>query len=212
MTDHPEPHRDADADDRTTAALAAILSRPDVWDDPDAELEGTVVDAIGRAAASERPVTTLDVHRERRSLRSMTWTVATAAAVLALIAAGIVVASRNGGNDGGVVFALAGTDAQPEASARAAVSATPAGMKILLTPDGLPGAPVGFMYEAWVSDGTIRISAGTFHLRGGSGTIELWAGVADSSFRRLSVTLEPIDGDETSSLDARLSGEFLLDD
>ena len=210
MTDHPEPH--ADTDDRTSVALAAMLSRPDVWDEPDAELEGSVVDAIGRAAAADRPVTTLDAHRVRRSLVSTAGPWVAAAAVFGLIVAGIVVASRGTGDDTGVVFALAGTDAQPDASATAAVSATPAGMKILLTPDGLPGAPVGFMYEAWVSDGSIRVSAGTFHLRGGGGTIELWAGVADSSFRRLSVTLEPIDGDEASSLDARLIGEFQLDD
>lgn len=210
MTDHSEPH--ADTDDRTQAALAAYLSRPGVWDEPGAELEGLVVDAIGRAAASERPITSLDNVRARRSLRSMTGTLVAAAAVFALIVAGIVVASRSSDGDNGVVFAMAGTAAQPEASATAAVSATPAGMKILLTPDGLPGAPVGFMYEAWVSDGTIRVSAGTFHLRGGGGTIELWAGVADPSFRRLSVTLEPVDGDETSSRDARLIGEFQLDD
>ncbi len=210
MTDHTEPH--GESADVTPADLAALLSRPDMWEEPGAELERSVVDAVVRAATADTPITALHDRGERRSLRSVAAPWFAAAAVFGLIVAGIVVASRSSDGDDGVVFAMAGTAAQPEASATAAVSATPAGMKILLTPDGLPGAPAGFMYEAWVSDGTIRVSAGTFHLRGGGGTIELWAGVADPSFRRLSVTLEPVDGDETSSLDARLVGEFQLDD
>ncbi len=115
-------------------------------------------------------------------------------------------------DDGGVAFALEGTEAAPDASAAVTVSVTPAGLKILLDADGLPGAPDGYMYEAWVGDGDLSVSAGTFHLRGGSGTIELWAGVTDRSFRRLWITLEPIDDDPSSSRDARLRGEFSLPD
>ena len=92
------------------------------------------------------------------------------------------------------------------------MDATPAGLKILLDADGLEGAPEGFMYEAWVGDGTIGVSAGTFHLRGGSDRIELWAGVTGPEFRRLWVTLEPIDDDASPSGDTRLRGEFSLDD
>ena len=128
-----------------------------------------------------------------------------------VIVAGVAVISR-GGSDDGVAFALEGTDAAPGASATVIVAATPAGLKILLDADGLPGAPDGYMYEAWVGDGTLSISAGTFHLRGGSTSIELWAGVTEPSFRRLWVTLEPIDDDPSSSLDARLRGEFSLPD
>ncbi len=105
-----------------------------------------------------------------------------------------------------------GTDRAPDASAEVEVSDTPVGLKILLTPDGLPAAPEGTYYECWLSDGDVRVSAGTFHLRGGSGEIELWAGVVGPDFTHLAVTLEPIDDDLDSSGDAYLRGTFRLDD
>lgn len=200
MTDHPTPDFDA--------ALADLLADADVWDDPAPTIEDAVVAEIA-AAAHDAPVSLAARRRVDPTRRWLRPTMA-AAAVAAIVVAGIALGLRGGG--GGEVFALEGTDAQPGASAEAAVSATPAGLKILLTPSGLPGAPEGYMYEAWVSDGTVRISAGTFHLRGGSGTIELWAGTDDPKFGLLSVTLEPVDGDAGSSGDARLVGDIRIDD
>ena len=109
-------------------------------------------------------------------------------------------------------IALAGTDAAPDASAQAALSATPAGLKIVFDVDGLAPAPAGHFYEAWVSDGTLRVSAGTFHLRGGDKPIELWAGVVDPGFTQLAITLESLDGNTDSSGDARLVGSYDLGD
>jgi hypothetical protein len=63
-----------------------------------------------------------------------------------------------------------------------------------------------------LSDGDVKVSAGTFHLRGGNGQIELWAGVVGPEFTRLAVTLEPVDDDLDSSGDAYLRGTFQLDD
>ena len=133
-----------------------------------------------------------------------------AAAAVVVIVAGIAVFTR--GSSDGVTFALEGTEAQPGASAKVTVWATPAGLKILLDVDGLPGAPEGYMYEAWIGDGRIGVSAGTFHLRGGDGAIVLWAGVTGATFDRIWITLEPIDDDAASSSDARLRGEFTLAD
>ena len=99
---------------------------------------------------------------------------------VAVVVVGIVLMAR--GSTEGTTFALEGTDAQPGASANVVISATPAGLKILLDTEGLPGAPDGYMYEAWVGDDTIGVSAGTFHLRGGDGPIELWAGVTGPEF------------------------------
>ena len=201
----------AEPSDAELAALAALLTRADPWGDPPRELEDRVVAAIVTEAGTD-PVTapvSLASHKSRRG-----WPVSRligAAAALVVIVAGAVVITQ-GGSDDGVAFALEGTDAAPDASARVTVAATPAGLKILLDADGLPGAPDGYMYEAWVGDGTLSVSAGTFHLRGGSGSIELWAGVTEPSFRRLWVTLEPIDDDPASSRDARLRGEFSLPD
>lgn len=196
--------------DAELADLTALLSRAEPWDEPPRDLEDRVVAAIVAESDAEGSApASLAEHRTRR-----TWSASRimgAAAALVVVVAGVAVITRGGGDDG-VAFALEGTDAAPDASAEVTVSATPAGLKILLDADGLPGAPDGYMYEAWVGDGTLSVSAGTFHLRGGSGSIELWAGVTEPTFRRLWITLEPVDDDPASSRDARLRGEFSLPD
>lgn len=208
----PEPTADE------AEAIAALLARADVWDEPPAGLEDDVVRAIA-AARAERPAmgpggapTSTEASERPAEGRpsAMPWWLAAAAAV-AVVVAVIAIATR-GDDPGGTVVALAGTDAAPGASAVVELSSTPAGLKILLDADGLDGAPDGFYYEAWVTDGTTRVSAGTFHLRGGDGPIELWAGIVDPGFDRLSITLEPIDGDTDTSGDVRLTGTFRLAD
>ena len=62
--------------------------------------------------------------------------------------------------------------------------------------EGLNPAPDGFVYEFWLSDGPVHISAGTFH---SDGEIELWSGVSRADFPRLWITLEPLDEDESPS-------------
>ena len=208
MTEHLDALDEPNDDDLT--ALALLLSRTDTWDDPPRELEEAVVAAIGGEAGA--PPTAARRGRSARRAR-LVWSrsrVLGAAAAVVAVVVGVVLMTR--GATEGVTFALAGTDAEPGATAEVVVSATPAGMKILLDTDGLPGAPDGYMYEAWVGDGTIGVSAGTFHLRGGDGPIELWAGVTGPEFDRLWITLEPIDDDASSSSDTRLRGEFSLPD
>jgi hypothetical protein len=208
MTDHLDALADPSDDD--VAALAALLTRAETWDDPPRDLEDAVVAAIvSEASELSRATQITPSERRARAVWSRSRMLGAAAAV-AVVVVGIVLMTRDASDD--VTFALVGTDAEPGASAEVVVSATPAGLKILLDTDGLPGAPDGFMYEAWVGDGTIGVSAGTFHLRGGAGPIELWAGVTDPEFHRLWITLEPIDDDATASADARLRGEFALPD
>lgn len=223
MTDHIDSLDDPG--ERELAALDALLARADAWDDPPAGLEDSVVAAITAEAGSGRAAATVSGEHgaapaataptdlaDRRARR--TWSPGTAlaaAAAVAIVVAGLVVTTRGGGGDG-VAFAMSGTEAAPNASADVTIAATPAGMKILLDAHGLDGAPDGYMYEAWVGDGEIGISAGTFHLRGGNDRIELWAGVTGPEFRRLWITLEPIDDDAAPSGDTRLRGEFSLDD
>jgi hypothetical protein len=214
MTDHVDSLDDPSDDE--LAALAALLDRAAPWDDLPSGLEDAVVGAItgelvGRPAdAPSAPVaaTPLAPRRARRS-----WSAASlvgAAAAVVLTVAGVAILVR--GDTDGVTFALEGTEAEPGATADATVSATPAGLRIILDTDGLPAAPEGYMYEAWVGDGELAVSAGTFHLRGGDESIELWAGVSDPHVRYLWITLEPLDDDAASSTDARLRGEFSLDD
>lgn len=212
MTEHLDS-LDAPSDD-DLAALAVLLARADTWDDPPRDLERAVVAAITREAvtSSQAPhaVSAIRPHRRAGDMWSRCRMLGAAAAVVVVVV-GIVLMTRGAATDD-VTFALAGTDAEPGASAEVVVSATPAGLKILLDTDGLPGAPDGYMYEAWVGDGTIGVSAGTFHLRGGDGPIELWAGVTGTEFHRLWITLEPIDDDAAASSDTRLRGEFSLPD
>ncbi len=214
MTDHLDSLEEPNAHE--LAMLARFLAPADLWDDPPAGLEGTVVAAIAAEsaiAATAAPPRSIMEHRLQGAggRRTMPWWLA-AAAISAIVVAGIAFANRGGGSTDGTVFALSGTDAAPGASAGVRLSSTPAGLKILLDADGLPGAPDGFYYEAWVSDGTTRVSAGTFHLRGGNNEIELWAGVVEPAFDTLTVTLEPIDGDADSSGDVRLRGRYDLVD
>ena len=194
--------------DELPQAIAAELARPDVWDDPPTGLEQAIVAAI----ASE-PVPISADRRNRRRLP--TWL--SAAAAIAVIAAGAAIVASVVDDDESDEVAvdtaeasLSGTDLAPGATATASFTPTPAGLKILLDADGLPGAGPGQMYEAWIGDGTLRVSAGTFHLRDGDEPIELWAGTDDPRFTVISVTVEPIDGVAESSGEVVLRGEFAL--
>lgn len=207
MTDPLDSVEEPDAAE--LSALDQLLARGDVWDEPPAGLEDAVVASI---AAEPHPPVALDDRRAGRDARTtMPWWLG-AAAVVALVVAGVALIGRDSTQPsrGDVEIAMRGTDAAPAASATVRLASTPAGLKILLDAEGLPGAPEGYYYEAWVSDGTTLVSAGTFHLRRGDNEIELWAGVVDPRFDTISVTLEPIDGAADSSGDVRLRGEYDL--
>lgn len=192
--------------DELDPGLASLLGRADVWDEPPTALEDAVVAAISAEAGEPAGDSAAP---GRRSLPS--WWLA-AAAVCALVVAGVaLVAGRDTGEPEqatGLVIELESTDLFPGASATADLAATPAGLRIVLDAQGLPPAGPDHFYEAWVTDGTIRVSAGTFHLNGGSAPIELWAGVDDPAFRTLTVTLEPLDGIADSSGQVILRGNF----
>jgi hypothetical protein len=236
MSDRLDPISDPSPEEvaAVEALLARAGADVDLWSELPTDLEALVVAAIadestsastgsttgsttGSSVASigDTPVRSLDGVRRARSGRrelGVPWWLG-AAAALALVVTGIVLVTRSGDDDAddaegddAVEFALAGTDTAPDATAEVIMSSTPAGLKILLDADGLPGAPDGSYYEAWLSDGDVRVSAGTFHLRGGSNQIELWAGVVGPQFDTLSVTLEPVDADNGSSGDVVLRG------
>ena len=194
--------------DELPRAVETALARADVWDDPRLGLEDDIVAAI---RAEPVPLDSARRARERRSLPR--WLLATAA--VAIIAVGAVVVVRLGSDDPELASdttesTLAGTDLAPDARATAFFTPTPAGLKILLDAEGLAGAKPGEMYEAWISDGEIRVSAGTFHLRDGHNPIELWAGTDDPRFHIITVTVEPIDGVAESSGQIVLKGDFQL--
>ncbi len=194
--------------DELPRAVETALSRADVWDEPRPGLEDDIV-----AAIRAEPVRLDSARRSPQRRTFPRWLVG--AAAVAVIAVGAVVVVRLADDnselaDDTTESTLAGTDLAPGAAATAFFTPTPAGLKILLDAEGLAGAKPGEMYEAWISDGEIRVSAGTFHLRDGHNPIELWAGTDDPRFHIITVTVEPIDGVAESSGQVVLKGDFTL--
>ena len=194
--------------DELPRAVETALSRADVWEDPRPGLEDDIV-----AAIRAEPVRLDSARRSPQRRTFPRWLVA--AAAVAVIAVGAVVVVRLADDNSELAgdtteSTLAGTDLAPGAAATAFFTPTPAGLKILLDAEGLAGAKPGEMYEAWISDGEIRVSAGTFHLRDGHNPIELWAGTDDPRFHIITVTVEPIDGVAESSGQVVLKGDFTL--
>lgn len=149
-----------------------------------------------------------------RGAGSAPWVAGVAAAVALAVGLGVGVLlggdNGGGGAEGGIEVALAGTDAAPGASAVADVVDTPQGTRIDLDVSGLPPAPDDGFYQAWLreeGEGGRGVSAGTFHLRGGDGQIELWAGVSTEQYPLLTVTLEQEDDGPGSSGEVVLRGE-----
>jgi len=187
--------------------LDALLADPLVWEEPDPALEDAVVAAITAEAKDE-------VGARRRADRApRTWVrpflagAAAAAVVAVLVVGGAALTGASGEDRSGTEVALAGTEQAPEASADALVADTSLGTVLHLDVRGLDPAPDGTYYEAWLreaGDGGQRVSAGTFHLRGGDGEVELWAGVPLDEFPVLTVTLQ----DETAGPGA--PGELVL--
>ena len=187
-----------DADDPAAAfpELAAALGSDAVWDEPPADLEDRIVADI---TAEAGPPTRLDPGADADGPRR--WLVAVAAAIVAITGIGAAISLR-GGDDApdGDVFALEATELAADASGEVVLTELQNGLRIILIVDDLPPAEAGQFYEAWMSSSAGPVSAGTFHMRSGSGEIELWAGVVPSDrYQRLAITLEDEDGDATSS-------------
>ncbi len=167
------------------------LTDPSVWEEPSPELAFQVEDLIRNAArGSTAPVA-----------QRLWWKGAVAAAAVILAAlTTVAIVSRGAAPDWEV--ALPATELAPNAVATVQGWNEDSGTRMVVAIDDLDPAPIGFVYEFWLSNGPIHISAGTFH---SPGEIELWSGVARTDFPRLWVTLEPIDEDESPS------GETVLD-
>jgi hypothetical protein len=161
------------------------LSDEALWEEPSPELAFQVEDLIRNAARGSRYPTS----RERSWGRFVA-----AAAVVMILAGAAILASGRNSPDWDV--ALPATDMAPNAIVSVRGWNEDAGTRMVVSIDGLAPAPAGFVYEFWLSDGPVHISAGTFR---SPGEIELWAGVARADFPRLWITLEPIDEDESPS-------------
>jgi len=205
-----------DAPDAATAnaarRLRVLLASPDLWSEPPGGLLDQITASIGRErtvlagpppaavtwsaanAANAANTARKDSRRRARMRRSA------GAAVAALLAAAAVVISiviTRGPVTTDV--ALAGTRLAPAASAVAKLHATPSGLAIELDVSGLPPSPPGFYYQAWMKGPHGLVTIGTFHMRGGPGTVELWSAVSLAAYPTITVTREPEDGNPASS-------------
>jgi hypothetical protein len=181
----------ADTEDAIVAAIAAeaAMFTTESVDPVEAQPVGEDT-ATGDDTATAAPVVAL--HSRRRRFGSF----AAGAAAAALVLVGSLALFNQdpfGDDDGpsGVELALAGTELAPGATGTATIADTPLGTRIVLNVADLPPAEPGTYYEAWLRvDGQIGVSAGTFHLRGGDGEIELWAGVPLDDYPLFTITVQ----------------------
>ena len=188
MSDHESRHipTDAEIGDARQSAEGYLreisLDDPALWEEPSAGFESAVMEAIDPAIAPP------ELARSGRL-----WWLAGAAAA-ALIALGVY-ATRPAPADWEV--ALAPTDAAEGVAARVLGWNEASGTRMELIVEGLDPAPDGYVYELWLSDGPVHVSAGTFH---NPTDVTLWAGVSRGDFPRLWITLEPLDDDPSPGL------------
>lgn len=178
-------------DDTIDAELAKLLEDESMWVEPSPELEERVVGAIEEEAG----IVDLDAVRARRRRRTTTvapWVVAGGAVAAAVLV--VLLPIRNPSHD--FTATLAGTPLAPAAHGEAELESTTSGVEIRLDVSGLPRAPAGSFYQAWVKGPRGLVTVGTFHT---GGRITLWSGVDVTQYTLLTVTLEPEDGDAASS-------------
>jgi hypothetical protein len=213
--DHLSGH---EPEDEELIDLSSLLADPAVWEATDGETEDAIVALISaEVAGSTEPSTAeagsatdlggddegqdptktskgaevVPISSARRWVGSLAAGVAAAVALIALYAAGTTMLGTDEAEPSGTEFALEATELAPDSEATALIADTPQGTKILLDVSGLPPAGEGTYYEAWLRQSPeVGVSAGTFHLRGGDGVIELWAGVTVTDYPLFTVTIQ----------------------
>ena len=188
----PGPYAPGAASADAARRLRDLLADADGWADPPPGLLDQILAGTGTGTGSAAG------RNDRRRQIQMRRTVRAGAAALLAAAAvviGIVVTRGPATTD----VALAGTRLAPAASATAKLHATPSGLAIELDVSGLPPSPPGYYYQAWMKGPRGLVTIGTFHLRGGPGTVELWSAVSLADYPAITVTREPEDGNPASS-------------
>jgi anti-sigma-K factor RskA len=171
-------------------SLPGVIARAAPPFEAPRDLEARTFAAIGRADGAGRRSSPARRARWRRPPL-----LAGAAAALAAVAAAIVIVA--GGGADGERIRLAGGDADVLAD----VVTTGVGREVTLTIRRLEDPRPDGLYELWfvAPDDTRRrphrVSAGTFHPDdSGRGRVRLVAAAAPEEYPRISVTLEPSDG------------------
>jgi len=144
-----------------------VLAETDTWADPPDVFDQVMADT------SARP-----------SKRPLVW------AAAAVVALAVGFAGVRAAQPAPVDFVIAGTDLAPGAQAAVRLVETPAGLVYRLDVTGLDPAGSGAYYEGWVVSDSDWVSVGTFHMRGGDGSVTLWSGVDPAEYPRLVITLQ----------------------
>ncbi|MGH1489988.1 MAG: anti-sigma factor, partial [Acidimicrobiales bacterium] len=164
----------------TTQSVIAEVASPEIQGASD--IQGAP-EAQGAPGISEYSPTSNVVPISRAKRWAMPALSAAAGVIIALIGVAAFSSIGNQQADGTVELALLGTDLAPEAEATAMIVDLPAGTRVELDVSMLEPAPPGTYYEVWLrKDAEVGVSAGTFHLRGGDSSIELWAGVSAADY------------------------------
>lgn len=181
-----------------TARAGALAAPPFEVPEGLAERVFAAVDAAA-AAPQAPPVATDERPHARRPLQ---WRPRLAIGGLALAAAAVVavVLALGARDDDRQRLQLIAADGTP-VQVSAAVQVTPVGREVELEIERLDDPRPGGLYELWfVAPGDTpaqprRVSAGTFHPdEQGRGSVKLVAAAEPDRYPRLSVTLEPADG------------------
>jgi Anti-sigma-K factor rskA, C-terminal len=185
-----------------------LLADESVWAEPASGgvedlLAAIEAESAGRPAAGVRPT---PAPARRGAVRRRALIALSAAAALVIVVGAVGIVARSGG-DGGREFDVAGTELAPEASAVATVDERGSGVAIDLDVRGLPPAEPGTYYQAWVKGAEGLVTVGTFHMRAGDDTVDLWSGVPLDRYPTLTVTLQEEGGGQGSSGRVVLSGE-----
>lgn len=200
MSDQQD-HEDERPDEHIDDQLIALLADPATWEEPPSDIEDFLVAQI----TDQADAVVVPLFSRRRIAQTLLPFAAGVAATLLLM---VAIQSRPD-PVAGTEVALAGTPLAPDARATMLVTEGSLGVRIILDTTGLTPPPDGFYYEAWVrKDAEVGVSAGTFHMRGGDGAIELWAGVSPQDYPLLTVTLQEEGQGPASSGHVVLKGHF----
>jgi hypothetical protein len=186
-------------------ALRDLLASDAMWAEPPAGLIEGAIDEIRqlRDGSAGAPATATSARHRRSRTRYL---VAAAAAVLLVVAVAGVLAMRN--DNKSAQFALSATELAPGASGSVRVTDEPSGLSIALTIDGLPPAPAGAFYQAWMKGPAGSVPIGTFHAHRAGGPIELWSGVDVHDYPTMTVTVQQRNAGPESSGKVVLRGDI----
>jgi hypothetical protein len=191
----------------TSVRFRDLLADDAVWAEPSprgaddllAAIQADSPDTALRAARPSPPRAGLGAHRRL---------ILSAAAGLVILAGALGILLRVADDGDGRSVEVAGTELAPDASAVARVEETGSGVAIELDVRGLPPAEPGTYYQAWMKGPDGLVTVGTFHLRGGDDSIELWSGVPPDRYPTLTVTLQQEGAGQESSGRVVLSGDI----